>query len=322
MTLKLSRFYNKSNIRLVYILIAILLTVNVYLNYEEIQYSFVLQDRIIEGYNKAEKEMMSTIYNSLHEKAQNKTDRLSQEIKDGLLEEYNGDYDLFIFDYTEPQDNSILVNVIDDVISSPENKYFRNVVSDANDMFVASNIGIVSDRSQDCSVYGITRDFEQEISMHFNKYLATQAIDAMLEGRTAGVFWQFRNFRGLDYPEVKIMNIDTLLQLPLEELKDYEFLVVSYIDDGEDMLGNSYVAANGQQQDNYRLIVVQGFNIYEQITETRYNESFIRLTKEKESQIKLMEEYRRGLLIKIVLSNILLIMTFITIATLLNRSEE
>lgn len=312
---------NKARIRLVGFLISVMMISMTYLNYEEYITTYTIQDRITQGYDKAYKELMKSIYINLKADSQNKTDRLAKEIKTELISAYSDDMDTFKSDYLEPLPESELVKVIDTIINSDTNRYFH-VESDANDMFVVSNIGIVSDKSQDCSVYGITRSFEDEVTMHFNKSLANQAIDSILKGQTNDVFWQFRNTRKLKKPELTTMDLDRVFDMTLEQIKDYEFLTITYIDQDQDITGRDYVSANGIAQDNNRLILVQGFNLYEQITQSKLNESFIKIEKEKHHQIDLMTEHRKGIVTKIIMSTALLISTFVTISVLLNRGDD
>ena len=242
--------------------------------YKEYEYTFTREERLRENTAMIEMEFRKAIYQSLKLEAQVKTDRVASDIRRELIKNYKDDLNKFKHEYEHPTVDSTLITTIDKIIHSEENRFFH-IESDSNDMFVASKIGIVSDKSEDCSTFGITRTYKDEISMHYNKSLAKKAIDSLIVGNETDVFWRFRNTmsKGQNDTNIKEMDINMVLKLPLEELKDYEFLTYTYIDKYNDILGVTDVNAIGQKQDSKKLIVVQGFNLYDHI-KANYSSSY------------------------------------------------
>lgn len=288
-----------------------------YLMYQEYQYTFVREERVLEGSNLAKTELNNAIYTALKRETQTKVNMIADEIRSDLLTNYGNNISKFTEDYNYPTEDSILVTTIDKIIHSDNNRFYY-VESDSNDMFVASKNGVISDKSQDCSVFGITRTYEQEISMHFNKKLAKQAINSMVLADKSDIFWRFKNTTPNKDIGLREMDIDKVLSLSLHEIKDYEFLSVTYIDRYGDILGVENVSLTGQQQDSKQLIVVQGFNLYEHIQED-FKLNYIHLEKNEQQQLELIKENRRGIVIKLVLMMTTTFISFFFIAVVQNN---
>lgn len=280
------------------VIIFSLLSAITFLTHKNREHTFEQEENIETATETSRVEMNRAIYESLLREATDKTDRVAKEIRAKLVNGYGENTEEFAADYEYPTEGSVLVKSIDEVIHSEENRFFH-IENDANDMFVASTNGIVSDKSQDCSTYGITRTYDEEVSMHFNKYLAKDAIRGM-QMAEPNLFWRFKGPIGSKDVGLKKMDIDKVLSLPIEDLKDYEFLAVSYIDRYGDILGTEDVNAIGQKQDSKKLIVVQGFNLYDHI-KANYKSGYLKIDKERAVQLAIVKEDRKKIEIEGVL---------------------
>ena len=290
-----------------------LLIVVFFLFHQEYEYTYKREQRVIASTKLAENELNKSVYNALKRDAQEKTDRVALEIRQKLISNYGGNLDGFGEEYDNPTDDSILVKTIDSVINSDENRFFY-VESDANDMFALSTKRIVADQSSDCSTEdGNSRILEDEIPNHHNPYLAKQSIDGLIKGSDSHLFWRYRNTTQSADIGLKEMDIDKVLELSLSQLKDYEFLTVSYIDKYGDILGVKDVSLIGTKNETKKLMIVQGFNLYEQI-EKEFKSSYIRIYKNEKMQLAIIEESRREIATKLFVMVFLVLVSFISMA--------
>lgn len=285
--------------------------------YKEYEYTYVREARIKKSSELAKTQLTKELYNALKRESQDKVDRVAKEIRAELLEKYNSNLGQFAKDYEYPVEGTILVDTIDKKIHSEENRFFH-IESDANDMFVMSDRGIVSDKSQECAKFGITRDFKQETSMHYNRILANEAIKSILAKDNKDVFWQFRKADKILLTE---MDIDKVLNLSVDELKSYEFLSVAYIDRYNDILGVPDVTTTGYKKDNKKLIVVQGFSLYEHIQQD-FKSGYVTIDKNTETQLKVVAESRRGLTVELFLTLAIIFTSLFSIASLQNSFKK
>jgi hypothetical protein len=150
-------------------------------------------------------------------------------------------------------------------------KYFNGIKTDSNDMFVLmKDIGVVSDLSISASA-DKPRTIEYEISRHYNKDLAQQAYNVMIQQnyQKQYIFWQWFEPESTSIKKISSMKLEELKQVfkdsngDINSLQSFEFLVPEYIFVDKDILGNPLVNDRGQRQNIYQFIVVQGFNITE-----------------------------------------------------------
>lgn len=253
------------------------------------------------------------LYHSLYLEAKQKTDRIKNNIQREMSEHYESDAE-FIKDYDSLlYTPSFLSNLLDKNINNPSDRFFR-VETDSNDMFIISETGVAVDRSEDCSSdVGVIRTFDNEFKMHYRPDLASTAINSILRGEELGVFWRFRNSTNKDHKQVTTMNIDEVLKLPLEDLKDYEFLVPSYISKKEDFIGVPVTSAQGARQPSRRLVVIQGFNLYEQIL-AHHKSEYTKVVANNIEHINIIKTAQKNIIVKMLLVIIIAIIIPIMIA--------
>ena len=192
------------------------------------------------------------------------------------------------------------------------------VNSNANDMFVMSNTAIISDFSTDCSSTGATRTFALEYPKHFNQTLAKLAIPAILTNDNVDVFWQFTNHNNLKKPIVTTMDVSKLFDTDnLANLKDFEFLTWSTIDEHADITGTTDVSLMGQRQLSKKLFIVQGFNLYEQISQNYYK-NFQELDDKYKTALVTRIAAKDSVELRLILLFVVVITSFISVSVLQN----
>ena len=149
------------------------------------------------------------------------------------------------------------------------NVYLNGVVSDSDDLFIATRKGIASDLSADCSALGRSRSFAEEIKLHFNHKLADNAIKALLLQSPDLIGWQFlvpvkNEYTMSEFTEAGLR--DLYMQYGMDSLESFEFLDAAYIDDKRDLIGSPLIDPRGVRHEEVnQFIVVQGFNAKRQI---------------------------------------------------------
>ncbi len=161
--------------------------------------------------------------------------------------------------------------------------YLFDIQNDNNDPFIMNKENIITDKSFNCAKeFGETRNFEQEVSMHFNPILAEKALNNIVNENTSNpIIWSFLSVdESLPWYEdalnLKYADMVVLKELYLKYngdirvLSNYEFLIPHFIYKNSDLLGNPTVNAIGIKSDNYQLTLVQGFNIVDIIKQKNY----------------------------------------------------
>ena len=297
----------KKEVSTIGVIISILLCTFFYLMYQEYEYTYTVEKRQNETSSLAVRELNTSIYKALKRESQLKVNIIAEDIRLDLLRNYNGDLSVFAREYDNPSEDTVLISTINNVIndSRKKNRYFH-IENDANDVFVLSKNGVVFDKSETRSHLNGNRSYEEEISKHFNKELAEQSINGILLNNRDDVFWRLKNSTFSNDVGLKQMDINEVLSLPLDKLKDYEFLSVAYIDKYGDILGVDDVSAVGVKQDSRKLMIVQGFNLYEHI-QRDFRDSYVQIEKNHKLQVALIEENRLRIVQKLIAITMLIL---------------
>lgn len=223
------------------------------------------------------------IENIINESIRTSKDNLNNHIIPGIIndinKEYSSDKSRLETDLQKLMDLSYKNPIGTIMANNIRGKYFNNIKTDSNDMFVLMReVGVVSDLSISASSEK-SRTIDFEISQHYNKELAKEAYDMMIQQnyQKQYIFWQWFEPDSSDVSKISSMKMDELKRLfkesngDINSLKSFEFLVPEYIFVDKDILGNPLVNDRGQRQKIYQFIVVQGFNI----TEIVKNNTFI-----------------------------------------------
>ncbi len=203
--------------------------------------------------------------NTLKTEATATTDLIANKIRTEIKSYYGSDIAKMSKDMSNynTDKNPIIQIIANNIVGY----HLNNVKSDADDMWAASRTAIISDFSVECAAEGRTREFDKEISLHYNKVLATQALDKILRMDNGLIGWQFSKPPN---PEYTMNNFneaglkELYLKHRLGSLESFEVLVVSYIDPNIDLLGKYLINYSDIKQSNNQIIITQGFNIVRQ----------------------------------------------------------
>lgn len=199
--------------------------------------------------------------------AGNQSKAIALQIDRDLISKYpDMDRLRYQLDFPDKVDDPAYVQIFRDNL---RDKYLFNIQNDNNDPFVASRNGILMDLSMNCLPSDVPRVWNTEISMHYNKALAQVAINKILSKNHGIIYWEFS---GMEDPNHKILTNGDMNCLRsvydregFEGLRNYEFLAPAYITDAGDIFGVDDVSKYGTKTINHKIIVVQGFNLYDQI---------------------------------------------------------
>jgi hypothetical protein len=264
-------------------------------------------------------ELIELSYNSIKREAQFRADALKQSMRNEIVEAYKNNWNQYVYDYDNPSETTKLDKISAENLGLPLYKYmYVKSHQDSNDMFILSSNGIRNDLSIDSSAKGYIRTFDNEYAMHFNPELGKQAVSAILSNKKTDIFWQRTNTAGAKTPTITNMNIENLFYVDkLEDIRDIECLVYSTIDDYGDITGVKDVSVLGQKQDNRKLYIVQGFNLYDQIQE-QYIIEFKNLDTDYERQLAELQSRKDGIMLKFGFLTITILVTFIALSSLQN----
>lgn len=205
-----------------------------------------------------------------YEKAKDQSTSIKNNILNDIRKEYDSRESL-IFDLNQVVKGKEckLINILGKNISDV---YFEDIKNDANDPFIMSSKRIITDYSMNCSADKRTRDLNEEIAMHFNKYLATQALNTIIERSDKEVFWCFESVN-INFPWYEdIKNIENMDMTELKKiflkykdvrvLSSFEFISTDYIYEKTDLIGEPIVNNFGiKNNDANQLYINSNFNI-------------------------------------------------------------
>ena len=145
----------------------------------------------------------------------------------------------------------------------------NGIKNSRNGVLVLSNYGVVEDYNYNRSRNKNPRYFTTEMNNTYNKNLYKDAIDK-IKNHSDGIICIEDEAPSTDKSHIKISeaNYDTLKEVYLKEglegLSNYQFFVPLYITDTGDIFGKPDIE-NGERQDNYKFIIIQEFNLIDQI---------------------------------------------------------
>lgn len=252
-----------------------------YYVYQDIEHTKV-NATVYETNNRDQKfDLVESILSENYIRAKINAEKLANNIVYRIEERWNRVLIQYYLDRLNMKNNPI-VAIIADELSRPY--VYMNVVSDANDPWVAILTGVISDLSKDCaSTDGRIRLWASEIKLHANPILATQAIHRILElsspdiddGRIdLPIFWEFREKQNVkNWPLLKNMTLAGLKNVflandgDIHSLETFEFLYPLYLYSKKDLAGRMLIDEQGEWVGNAAqpLIITQGFNLYDAI---------------------------------------------------------
>lgn len=206
--------------------------------------------------------------NEISSKANGTVVTVTDEIQNSILLHYSDNLEA-LKNQLNQKDYSVLASIIDPCI---RNKFLNGIKTNGNTIFVANIEGIISDYSYSDSQYAIDekntfRTWEQYINSSKNPDLALTAYENIVKNHESSlVIWESSTSKA--HTKYSYIDMDTLREIykeyGLEELKNYEILVPKYITETGDIFGTLDIM-QGIKQKNYKFIVIQRYNIYDQL---------------------------------------------------------
>ena len=210
----------------------------------------------------------------LSQQANEEVTLISKNIENDLLSLSDEELKLIEADMNNDIHNSTLHNII---MENTESRNFKNISNSRNGIIIMSTDGYMEDfnyrRADKCdNTDNPFRTWEDSINHSYNKDLEEDAIDKILN-RTSGIIaLESYDLTGdEDHIKIKELTYKSLLKVYSEEglegLRNYQILVPYYITDIGDIFGVPDIS-QGILVDNNKIIVVQEFNLYDQIIAT------------------------------------------------------
>lgn len=274
--------------------------------------------RNIEVINDMEWKFILDTVQENREKAQLMSDNMVKTIERETYKEYP---DLSVLN-KEFADNTPNTKFSQIIRSTFTGVYMNNIVNDGNDPWAAMSWGISGDFSPNCSKFGDRRTWDIEIDQHANKILAKQAIDSMLIMSDKVIFWEYLPSDDPNHMMINTMSLDELKKVfdseGINGLKTYEFLSISYMTSKGDIFGVPDVGSGGIKNVNDKVIVSQGFNLYDQLMKDHSNS--LKNFDERRDEIQRQANYTASTtLMKTVMQSGMLFLAILALVFIYNK---
>jgi len=155
--------------------------------------------------------------------------------------------------------------------------YFQRIDNDENDLFVCNRKGIIMDLST--STASSQSDWGSIYSRSVNPSLSKNAVALLFNHSTNMVYWEHHMYHITDEKLPRLPSspsIDALrevyMQYGVGGLKHVQFLAPAYITDTGDIFGVEDISVRGTVTNNHKIVVIQTFNLYEQLMSRHYGE--------------------------------------------------
>lgn len=168
-------------------------------------------------------------------------------------------------------------NELDSIFHKYTDKVFNGVDNPRNGFIIANLDGILYDENYKRVEGRVARDWESEINNSYNSDLEQEAISRLLNRSDSLIVTESVNLLKKDYKDhtkITTANYDTLLQVYLNEgvegFRNYQVLCPAYITNNGDIFGQKDIVSGIKMQNN-KIIVIQEFNIYDQLQRNKMN---------------------------------------------------
>lgn len=309
---KLNRFKEKlfSTPTLFVIVLSLILIVYIMVNFS-INTNIKNEEKIISTFDEIEEQINTVIYKSIKRESKEKVKTVSDKLRKELVSLYEGNEEQFIRDYDNAFDESIFIKTLNRALEEEDDRFFH-VRNDNNDIYIISPKEILADKSVvKSSKDGIDRTLENEIHNYPNEDMAKEVYDKILDGYKGDLFLQTEEHENV----IKDLDYRKVLKLPMEDLKNYRFISVSYIDEYGDLIGTKDVDYKGKKQNSRKIILIQSFNLYDQIFDLGLNNNYNVIRSQKEMLLEGQTFEREiysvtGILLVVVFISCFLVMAF------------
>lgn len=207
--------------------------------------------------------------NTLQLEAEKEVTTVSQNIENDILSLSNAELDQLEIDMKNNVLNQNLHNILN---SNIKDVNFNDINNHMNGIVVMTTSGYLEDfnyyRAVDKNESNI-REWQIDINNSYNAELGKDAIDKLLNRNSGIIALESYNLTKNDnHIMINELTYDSLLNVFMNEgicgLRNYQIFVPYYITDFGDIFGNPDII-HGTKVENNKLIVVQEFNLYDQI---------------------------------------------------------
>ena len=163
---------------------------------------------------------------------------------------------------------------------SIHNKWMNGVMNDNNDLFICDRYGVLMDVSRSTAPDKFPNHWEDVFSRMENPTLARVAVEELFNQESSYIFWECtltghevlaNTVYGEHIPSLQLLH-DKFKANGLDALKNIQFLAAAYITPEGDIFGVDDIDIHGVRTFNHKIVVVQTFNLYDQIM-TRHSAS-------------------------------------------------
>ena len=223
----------------------------------------------IESFKEEQFDVIWTSLKTLQMQAENEVTEVSQNIEKDILKLSSEE----LLKLQEDMTNNIINHNLHEILNANiKSSGLNGIKNHMNGIVVMTIDGYI----EDFNYYRTTtqnesnvRDWEIVVENSYNKELEQDAIEKLLN-RNSGVIAleSFNLTKNDNHIKIKELTYESLLEVFMEEgmngLRNYQIFVPYYITDFGDIFGTPDII-HGTKVDNNKLIVVQEFNLYDQI---------------------------------------------------------
>lgn len=200
-----------------------------------------------------------------------------------------------------------------------KNVSLNKVKNTRNGILILNNTGVVFDNNYErmsSAPEGLERTYENERNWQYNKPLfdtAIKSIFAKTKGNIAIESVSTSDYNGhYKIPNASFKQLKRVYREEgLEGLESYQFFVPAYITDNGDIFGQKDVV-KGIIQRNHKLVVIQEYNLYDQIT-TKFPELINDV-----SEAEILVNHENSLNLSYILGSVLIASYLIVMIILVN----
>lgn len=213
-------------------------------------------------------EQFTQVYNYLQileEKSYNDIKIVSSDIEKDI--NYNVDLAQLKKDMDTNVHNQDLHNILENNIKG---KYLNDINNYRNGIFIVTSDYILEDPSYDRSS-NTTRSWRNDIKNSYNSNLKKDAYNKLMNHHTDSLIViepvdlmdDSSSHTKVDYMNEQVLK-DIFMKEGINGLRNYQFLIPAYITENGDVFGQEDIV-QGQRTNNHKIIVIQEFNLYDQI---------------------------------------------------------
>lgn len=215
-----------------------------------------------------------------------------------------------------------------------DGKYFHGIENDDNDMFVCDSSGVLVDISFSTAPKKYPNNWENIHSRSVNPVLSKKAVEMIFNKSKNFIWWAYKPQETevtYDIYSIQEPSLDELHKIfiskGIEGFKYIEFLSPAYITEDGDIFGIDDINEYGLKTANNKIVVVQSFNMYQQLIANHPNEiKSFEIFREKmvtERKMSLVESvFGIALVIVLVIILIYFMMIFVNIVFKEHDEEE